>query len=132
MIDLVQERTGEKIFAGDFDGIAFDIAGTHHRLLRAAHRLAETGNAETSLLAGLLAFLRNHFGIDKYDPFRLLPFLGPGDVNHRDPLAYVDLRRCQTDAMRSIHGFEHVLNEAMERRCVILCLRNRGGRPFED
>ncbi len=103
MIDLVQKRTSEQILAGHFEGLACDIAGAHHRLFGAAHRLAKSGDAQAPFFAGLLAFLRDYFGIDENDPLRFLPFLGPGDIDHRDPFSKVDLGRCQSYAMRSSH-----------------------------
>ena len=69
VIDLVQQGAREQIFAGDFEGFAFDVLGAHGGFLGAAHRLAKTGDAEAALLAGLLAFLRDDFGIDENDAF---------------------------------------------------------------
>src|SRR5579863_7192926 len=63
VIDLVQESTGEQVLATDFESLAFDISGAHDGFFGAAHRLAKAGYAEASLFAGLLAFLRDHFGI---------------------------------------------------------------------
>ena len=45
-------------------------------------------------------------------------------------LPNIDLRRGETDAMRSIHGFEHVLDQLMQFGRIEF--GDGVGRPFED
>ena len=65
MIGLVQEGAREQVLAGLFELLAFGILRNHGGALGALHLLAETGNAETTLLPHLLAFDMQDLGVDE-------------------------------------------------------------------
>ena len=131
MIDLVQEGPGEEILAFDFEDFAFYILGADHGFFGTAHGFPEAGNAETALFSGLLALFLDDFRIDQNDPFRFRVILfGPGDIDHGNPFAHVDLRGRKANAMSSIHCFEHVLNQLMQLGRIEF--RDWSGRALED
>ena len=58
VIDLMLDGAGQQVLTGDLELFAFYFLSAHRDLFRAAHWLAETGNAEAAFFSGLLAFLR--------------------------------------------------------------------------
>jgi hypothetical protein len=74
-----------------------------------AHLLAESGNAQATLFAFLLAFHAQDLRIDEHDLVRRI--LRVGNVDDGDLAGEADLRRGQPHPFGGVHGFEHVFEE---------------------
>src|SRR5271170_2147559 len=112
VIDFVAEGAGEQAFAAAFELGAGGVLRADGDVLRAFDVAAKTGERETAFFLALLAFGVNNLGIGE-DHFRFGNF-AVGDVNYGEAQADTDLRRGETDAVRGVHGFEHVGDELLE------------------
>src|ERR1700733_2184486 len=112
VIDFVAESTGEQAFAAAFELGARRVLRADGDVLRTFDVAAKTWQRKAAFFFALLAFGVNNFGIGE-DHLRLRNF-SIGNVNHREPQAHPNLRRCQPHAIRGVHGFEHVRDEFLE------------------
>src|SRR5580698_4864898 len=112
VIDLVAESTGEQAFAAAFELGARRVLRADGDVLRTFDVAAKTGERKAAFFFALLAFGINNFGIGE-DHLRLGNF-SIGDVNHREPQAHANLRRCEPHAIRGVHGLEHVRDEFLD------------------
>src|SRR5580698_9348547 len=112
VIDLVAESTGEQAFAAAFELGARRVLRADGDVLRTFDVATKPWQRKAAFFFALLAFGVNNFGIGQ-DHLRLRNF-PIGDVDHREPQAHANLRRCEPHAIRGVHGFEHVRDEFLE------------------
>ena len=106
---------------------AFDVLGAHRGFLGALTGSRKPGMLRQPSSPVCLPSFAMTSGIDQNDSFRLLRLLRPPAISMtviRLPTSICG--RGQPDAMRSIHGFEHVLDELMQFGRVEF---RRPGRP---
>src|SRR5215469_896774 len=109
VIDLVLECAREKFFAVHLEPFAVLVLGADFYLCRALHLFADFGKAEAAFFFVLLAFAEGDLGIDEHE--LLSRILAHAEIDHCDALRHGDLRRGQADALRRVHGLEHVSDE---------------------
>src|ERR1700687_5465785 len=127
MIDFMAEGAGEEVFAADFKGFALGVLRPDSYKLRAQDVAAEAGNGEAAFFFALFTFGVNNFGVGKNDfSFGIFP---AGYVDHGYAQVQADLGRSESDALRGIHGGEHIFGELLEFGVEILYRRSG---LFED
>src|SRR5574341_1339255 len=114
VVGLMQEGSGQQLFAGALEGFSVDVLGAHGDAVGARHLLAELGQAEAAFVGALVAFLVDDLGIDEHDLLRRI-FL-EGDIYDGNAFGDTDLWRSQAEAVSGVHGFEHVLDELAQLR----------------
>src|SRR3954462_13162831 len=88
------------------------ILGAYGYLVGTGHIFAEVGNAETSLALRGLALAVNDFRVNQNKP-------GGGiflkcDINDCDAASNPDLGGSETDSVRCVHRFEHVIDKFLQ------------------
>ena len=112
MIGLMQEGAGEKIFAGLLESFALGVLGADSDDFASGDFLAESGNAQATFFAFLLAFDANDFRIDEND-LRGRVF-GDGDIDDSDAAGDPDLGGGETDTFGGVHRLEHVVEKRVK------------------
>src|SRR5712692_10551607 len=108
VIDFVAEGTSKQVFAADLERLAFGVLRLYGDELRPDDVAAKAGNGEAAFFFALFTFGVNDFGIGKDDlGFGIFP---AGDVNDGDANGEADLRSGEADALRGIHGGEHIFD----------------------
>src|SRR5712692_1522891 len=108
VINLVAEGAGKQVFAANLERLALGILRFYGDELRPDDVAAKAGNGEAAFFFALFAFSMNDFGIGE-DDFGF-GVLAAGDVNDGDAKGKADLRRGEADALRGIHGGEHIFD----------------------
>src|SRR6266566_7625908 len=134
VIDLMAERARQQVFPANFKPLALGVLRLDGHKLRPQHVSPKAWNREATLFFANFPFRVNHLGIRQHDlGFGILP---AGYVHHREPQAQSNLRRCQTDALRRVHGSEHVPGELLQFRVEFFYRRARllqdGITVFDD
>src|ERR1700682_1602508 len=127
MIDFVAEGAGEEVFAADFKGFALGVLRSYGDELRTQDVAAEAGNGEAAFFFALFPFRVNNFWVGKND-FSFWIF-SAGYVDHGHTQIQADLGRSESDALRGVHGGEHIFGELLEFGVEILYRRSG---LFED
>src|SRR3954453_14639103 len=118
MIGFVKEGASQEILTCHFEFLAFGVLRADSHPLPAANLLAETWNAQATLLADLLAFHVKDFWIDQDE--LVVRVLAVRDVDDGNFPGHADLRRRQTDAFGRVHRLKHVREELVEARSIEL------------
>src|SRR5260370_6783797 len=118
VVDFVAEGAGQKIFAANLERFALGILRFYRDELRADDVAAKAGNGEAALFFALFAFGAYDFGVGEDD----LGFgvFSAGDVNDGDANGKADLWRGEADALRSVHGGEHIFGKLFEAGIEVL------------
>src|SRR5712675_3051463 len=123
VIDFVAEGASQEIFAADFEGFSFGVLRSYGDKLRAQDVAAETWDGEAAFFFALFAFGVNDFGIGEHD--FCFGIFSSGYVDHGETQVQADLRGSESDALRSVHGGEHIFGELLE--FGVKFLYRRGG-----
>src|ERR1700733_4757319 len=114
MVGFMLEGAGQEFFAGFFEDVSFGILGADGDGLGARDVFAEVGDAEAAFALGMFAGGVNDFRVDE-DQLGIGIFF-EGDVDDGDAPGDTDLRSGQADAVRGVHGLEHVVEEGLQVR----------------
>src|SRR5258708_14747452 len=114
VVDLVLHGAGEKLFTFDLEPVSVDILRADLDLGGAMDLLANLGEAEATLFFELLALALDDLGIDEDE--LLFGILLEADVDDGKPLRDAALRCGEAEALRGVHGREHLIDELLELR----------------
>src|SRR5882762_1175279 len=113
VVGSVTEGTGQQLFARMLEEFACCILRAYRDLLGTGYVLAKFRNAETAFILRDAAFGMNDLRVDENK--LLLRVLLKSYINDRNAAGDADLRRRQADAVRSVHGFKHVVEQLTQR-----------------
>src|SRR5208337_3777573 len=109
VVGLMHQGTRQQVLSAHFKCLAFEVLRARSDVSRPRHLLAKFRQAEAAFVGGESPFSMDNLGIHEHD-------LGLGiflecDINDSNALADPDLRRSQTDTVRGVHAFKHVIDE---------------------
>src|ERR1019366_392327 len=103
VVDLMLETAGEQFRTVHLEPLSMRVLGANAHLGGANYLLVNLREAEAAFLLILLAFAQNNLGVDEHQ--LVLGLLAHAQVDDRQALGYVHLRRGESDALRGIGGF---------------------------
>src|SRR5271157_1179844 len=127
VIRFVHQGARQQVFPADFKCFAFDVLRPRGNVARPRHLLSEFGQAQATFVGCKPPFGVDDLWIHEHD-LRLGIFL-KGDINDGNALADANLRRGQTDAVRGVHAFKHVIDKLAQ---LFVEDGNRGARLLQD
>src|SRR5271157_871519 len=127
VIRFVHQGARQQVFPADFKCFAFNVLGTRRDLARSRHLLAKLRQAEATFVGRKPSFGVDDLWIHEHD-LGLRIFL-KGDIDNGDALADANLRRGQTDAVRGVHAFKHVIDKLAQ---LFVEDGDRGARLLQD
>src|SRR6266849_6493183 len=112
VVDFMAEGAGEEVFATDFKKFALGVLRLDSDKLRAQDVATEAGNRKATFFFALFTFGMDDFRVGQNDfRFGIFP---AGYVDHGDAQIKTDLRRSQADALRGVHGGEHIFGKLLQ------------------
>ena len=112
MVDLVLHTLCEQAFGFDLIGIALAVQGLEAQSVVALHLVAETRHRETAFVHGFQVQRFQNFRVDHHHRFALTVLART--IHHREPQGDADLGGGEAHAGRVVHGFEHVVDQALQ------------------
>ena len=104
VVELVLDADGQKAVGFEGEFFAFFVAGFHGYALGAGDGVVNAGHRQAAFFVGGFAVFMGDHGVDKHA--RLVVFFG--EIHHHHALVHVHLGGGQADAVRGIHGFQHI------------------------